>query len=155
MLLAVSGCTKSYPYLFLTDNCRCEEYTYHDQRQQFDIIFKAHYEVDERVVTTVDIEFRNHSRDTLSLQQAYLKGTSRNIKYQYNNKWVPMPFEAIPPGDSYTMTFRGGDTEMISDPWQKIAGERTVLEIKSLMLGKTMLDPIRVELAPTNPMLLM
>ena len=131
-----AGCSNSYPYLFLTDNCRCETYAYRDAQRQFEILFKAEYTVDERVVTTVEIEFRNNSKDTLSLQQGFIKGTSRNISYQYNSKWVPLPYEVIPPQESFTAIFRGGDTQVVPDPWQKIAGERTVLEIKGLLLGK-------------------
>ena len=154
ILLAVcASCTQSYPYLFLTDNCRCEEYTYRDPQQRFEILFKAEYEVDERVVTTVEIEFHNRSNDTLSLQQAYLKGTSRNVRYQYNDKWVPLPYEAIAPQGSYRTIFQGGDSEVVLDPWLKIAGERTVLEIKGLMLGEKLLEMIRVELVPVNPKL--
>ena len=149
----LSGCSRSYSYLFLTDNCQCKEYTYRDLERRFTVVFKAEYEVDERVVTTVKIEFQNDSPDTLSLRQGFVKGTSRNIKYQYNDKWVPLPYEAIAPGGSFTVTFQGGDSEMVSDPWLKIAGERTVLELRGLVLGEQPLEPIRVELMPVNPKL--
>ncbi|MGH2567149.1 MAG: hypothetical protein ACRDGA_02335 [Bacteroidota bacterium] len=118
-----------------------------------EIEFSAEYRVGERVTTSVEIQFRNNSRDTLSLQQAFIKGTSRNIRYQYNDKAVPLPFITIPPQHEYTVFFEGTDTEIVPDPWLKIAGERTSIEIKGLLLGGKILAPVNVELAPVNPKL--
>jgi len=153
LIVFMTGCSQSYPYLFLTDNCRCEVYTHRDTRNKLEIQFKAEYEVDDRIITNVEIEFRNNSADTLSLQQAHIKGASRNIRYQYNDRWVPLPYITVPPRETYTAVFQGGDTELVDDPWLKIAGERTRLEIKGLILGKKELESIRVELMPTNPKL--
>ncbi len=149
----LSGCSRTYPYLFQPDTCNCEVYTYNDPQNRLEIEFRAEYGVDERISTRVEIEFRNESRDTLSLQQATIKGTSRNIRYQYNDRAVPLPYAVIAPRGRYTVLFEGSDTEVVENPWHKIAGERTVLEIDGLMLGGRLLPPIRVELVPVNPKL--
>lgn len=153
LLILLAGCSSSYPYIFLTDNCRCQTYTYRDVANKIEIEFKAVYKVDEKVSTTVEIVFRNHSRDTLSLQQAFIKGTSRNIRYQYNDKARPLPYVTVPPQQTYSVTLEGTDTEVVEDPWRKIAGERTVIEIKGLMLGEKVLSPVKVDFIPLNPKL--
>lgn len=153
VLLILGGCSMTHPYLFLTENCRCEEYTFQDPKHRFAVKFEAEYRVDERIRTRVEIEFRNESRDTLSLEQAYVIGTSRNIRYQNNGRAVPLPFVRIPPRDSYLVIFEGADTEKTENPWLKIAGERTTIEIRGLMIGEKEVPPLKVELVPTNPRL--
>lgn len=153
LLLIFYGCSTTHPYLFLNENCRCEVYTYQDSKRRFVVKFEAEYRVEERIRTRVRIEFENRSRDTLSLEQAYVIGTSRNIRYQNNGRAVPLPFVRIPPRESYLMIFEGADTEEAENPWLKIAGERTTIEIRGLMVGKEEIPTVRVELAPINPKL--
>jgi hypothetical protein len=59
----------------------------------------------------------------------------------------------IPPGSTFTFVFEGTDTEVVENPWLKIAGERVTLEMKGLMLGEKFLPTINVELMPVNPRL--
>ena len=153
LLLLFSACTHSYPYLVLSDHCECEVYTYRNTRHNFEIEFRASYKLNDRIITSVEIQFRNNSRDTMSLKQAYLTGTSRNVRYQYNGKPRPLPYETIAPRATLNISLEGSDMENVENPWLKIAGERVVLEITGLILGKTYLPPIRVELMPMNPKL--
>ena len=80
MVVMLSACTSSYPYLVSTDDCNCERYTYKDGQGRFEIDITAQYEVTDRVVSTIEIVFRNKSRENLSLRQAYIKGTSKNVR---------------------------------------------------------------------------
>ena len=151
--LILSGCSYTYPYRILSDRCNCEIYTYRNPRYNIEIEFRASYKLKDRVTSSVEIQFRNSSRDTLSLKQAYLTGTSRNVRYQYNGRPRPLPFEVIPPGSTFTVAFEGSDTEVVENPWLKIAGERVTLEIKGLILGGKFLPAISVEMMPVNPKL--
>ena len=149
--LAASSCTSSYPYLVATDNCNCERFTYRDMRGRFEIDISARYEIKDKVTSTIELVFRNKSREVLSLQQAYIKGTSSNIQYPFNDRFQPMPFVHIEPGGSYSMTLTGSDARISDDPWLKIAGEKVVLEIRGLSLGGKTVLPIQLTLVPYNP----
>ncbi len=116
--------------------------------RRFAVQCKAVYRVDERIRTRVEFEFQNRSRDTLSLEQAYVIRTSHNIRYQNNGRAVALTFVRIPPRESTRVIFEGADTERSHNPWLKIAGERTTMEIRGLMLGKEEMPPVKVELAP-------
>jgi len=149
--LVASSCTSSYPYLVVTDNCNCERFTFRDERGRFEIDVSARYEVKERITSTIELVFHNKSRDTLSLRQASIKGTSTNIQYSSNGRFQPMPFVQIAPGSNYEMTFSGSDSQRSDDPWLKIAGERVVLEIRGLLLGGKTVAPLQLTLVPHNP----
>lgn len=145
------SCTSSYPYLVVTNNGNYERYTYREERGRFEIDVSAWYEVKESITSTIQLVFRNKSRDTLSLQQASIKGTSSNIQYSTNGRFQPMPFVQIAPGNTYTMTFSGSDAKLSNDPWLKIAGEKVALEIRGLLLGGKTVLPIELTLVPYNP----
>jgi hypothetical protein len=151
--LVLISCTSSYPYLVLTDNCNCERYVHRDQAHKLEVEVSGTYRVSDRVFSTISISFSNRSPDTLSLRQAYLKGTSENVHYQFNGRFQPMPYVDVPPGASYTFKLEGADAEDVEEPWLRIAGERVTLEIRGLQLGDEILAPILVVLVPTNPKL--
>jgi hypothetical protein len=148
-----SSCTSSYPYLATTNNCNCEHFVYQDVNHRFEIKASARYEVSDRITSTIELVFRNHSSDTLSLRQAFLKGTSANVHYQFNDRFQPMPFVIVPPAGSYTMTLVGSDTQIGGDPWLKIAGERIDIEITGILLGIKPVPPVHLTLVPYNPRL--
>jgi hypothetical protein len=148
-----SSCTTSYPYLITTNNCNCERFVYRDERGRFEIEISASYEVRDRISSTIGIDFHNESGDSLSLRQAYLKGTSTNVGYQFNGQFLPMPYVLIPPKGTYSMTLQGSDTQAEENPWLKIAGERVVIEIKGMLLRDEPIPPIVVTLVPYNPRL--
>jgi hypothetical protein len=152
-LFLLSSCSSTYPYLVTTDECNCERFSFKDERGRFEIDVSARYVITDRINSTIEFVFRNQSRDSLSLRQAYLKGTSLNVSYQFNNRFQPMPFVAVPPAGTYTMTLQGSDTETAENPWLKVAGERIVIEIKGMLLGFRPLAPIILTLKPYNPKL--
>ncbi len=152
-LVVFSSCTSTYPYLVTTDECNCESFRFKDERGRFEIDVSASYVITDRINSTIEFVFRNRSHDSLSLRQAYLKGTSLNVRYQFNDRFQPMPFVAVPPGGTYTMTLQGSDTEPAENPWLKIAGEKVVVEIKGMLLALRPVAPIIVTLKPYNPKL--
>jgi hypothetical protein len=152
-VILFSSCTSTYPYLVTTDECNCETFSFRDERGRFEIDVSARYVITDRINSTIEFVFRNQSRDSLILRQAYLKGTSLNVRYQFNDRFQPMPFVAVPPGGTYAMTLQGSDTEATENPWLKIAGERIVIEIKGMLLGRRPLAPILLSMKPYNPKL--
>jgi hypothetical protein len=148
-----SSCSSTYPYLVTTDECNCETFSFKDEWGRFEIDVSARYGITDRINSTIEFVFRNQSRDSLSLRQAYLKGTSLNVRYQFIDRFQPMPLVAVSPGGTYTMTLQGSDTETTEDPWLKIAGEKIVVEIKGMLLGLGPLAPIVLALKPYNPKL--
>jgi hypothetical protein len=149
----VSSCTSSYPYRIVTDNCNCEQFTFKDQRGRFEIDVSARYTVNDKVTSTIELQFRNKSRLVLSLRQGYIKGTSANIRYPFNDRFQPLPLVDIAPGGRYSMTVTGEDVQTSENPWLKIAGEKVVLEIRGATLGGKTIPPIQLTLVPYNPKL--
>lgn len=147
------SCTSSYPYLVLTEDCNCERYVYRDPQHKLHVEVSGIYRVSDRVFSSIAISFSNQGGDTLSLRQAYLKGTSENVHYQFNGRFQPMPYDLVLPGQTVTVTLEGTDTDDVEEPWHKIAGERVTLEIRGLLLGQEFLAPILVTLVPANPKL--
>jgi hypothetical protein len=151
--LLFSACSSSYPYLVTTNNCNCERFLYKGERGRFDIEVSARYAVTDRISSELELVFRNHDNDSLSLRQAYIKGTSANVRYQNNDRFQPMPFIVVPPRGTYTMTLQGSDVQVSENPWLKIAGEKIVIELKGLLLGREPIAPIVLTLVPYNPKL--
>ncbi len=135
----------------MTDNCNCERFTYREERGRFEIDVSARYEIRDRITSTIELVFRNKSPEALSLRQAYIRGTSSNVRYPFNDRFQPMPFEQIAPGERYSMTFSGSDSRVSDDPWLKIAGEKVVLEIRGLSIGGKTIHPVLLTLVPYNP----
>jgi hypothetical protein len=152
-LFLLSSCSSTYPYLVVTDECNCETFSFKDERGRFEIDVSARYVITDRINSSIEFVFRNLGSDSLSLRQAYLKGTSLNVHYPFNDRFQPMPFVAVPPGGNYTLTLQGSDTETADNPWLKIAGERIVVEMKGMLLGLKPLAPIVFTLKPYNPKL--
>ena len=153
VVFLIPSCTSTYPYLIATDECNCERFIYKDERGRFEIEASARYNITDRIHSTLEFVFRNNSREPLSLKQAYLKGSSQNVRYEFNDRFQPMPFAVVPPAGSYMLKLEGSDPEMSDDPWLKIAGEKIVVEMKGMLLGLKPLAPIVITFRPFNPKL--
>jgi len=147
----LDACTSSYPYLISTNNCNCEQFIYKDDRGRFQLDVSARYTVTDRINSSIEIVFHNLSRDSMSLRQAYIKGTSSNVRYQFNDRFQPLPYVLILPRGKNTVILEGSDTQGMGNPWLKIAGERVVIEIRGLLLGGKIIPPIVLTLVPYNP----
>ena len=102
------------------------------------------------IITDLNIEFINHSDDTLSLDLASVRIASLNIAYQYNDKFIPLPSIKVAPHSSEVVQGSGKDTAG-EDDWHKIAGERMTVTIKGMRLGQRELKEQQVEFVPENP----
>ena len=78
--------------------------------------------------------------------------SSKNINYQYNNKFLPLPDLVVPPGHSEDLDLDGKEVTA-SPTWKKIAGEQMTLTLKGMRLGDNMLGTQVVTFVPENPML--
>ena len=149
----MSGCAvmhTTYPYRAVTNNCNCEEFKLSDARHKVEYRFRAQYAMDHGIVTNVEIDFINRSNDTLSLDLAAVKISSRNISYQYNNKFVPLPHLTILPSRSDVVKMTGNELTGKQD-WNKIAGEQFKLTLKGIRLGGRLLPERTVTFVPENP----
>ena len=152
-MLLISGCSalrSTYSYRAITDDCRCEEFKLNDKQHKIDYRFRAHYKMDGGIVTTIEIEFINHSRDTLFFDLTVVKISSRNITYRYNDKFLPLPHSVILPSHADVVTMSGNDLTQ-QDDWNKIAGEQLTVTLKGLRLGERVLSEQTVTFVPENP----
>ena len=138
----------SYPFLAVTNNCNCEEFRTNDGN--LDYLLRAHYRMNDGIVTNIEIELTNRSQDTLSLSVASVKVTSRNISYRYNDKFIPLPALEILPHSTDIVKLTGKELAG-EDDWHKIAGERMTVTVKGLTLGGRELKQQLVEFMPLNP----
>lgn len=152
LLCGLAACASSYTYLARNDDCNCEEYTYRDQRYGIDYTFRAQYRTEETIVTSIEIEFLNNAADTLHLDPGAVRMSSQNMDYSYNNRFIPLPPLAIPPGGKEVVYLTGRDQGKGVE-WNKIAGESLTVTVKSLLLGEILLPPVSVVFIPTNPKL--
>ena len=92
----------------------------------------------------------NRTRDTLYFERAAIRVSSRNVRYQYNDKFLPIPWDPLLPQSSATHKITGREVTDASD-WNKIAGERLSVSFKGLSLSGRELVPQTVEFIPENP----
>src|SRR5260221_4339908 len=134
----VSGCATTVPlpysYRIATDQCNCEDFHKTDRKHKVDFHFRAHYVMNHGIITTIGIKVVNRSRDPLLLDQGIVKISSRNVAYQYNDKFIPLPHLVIVPSASDTLALRGSDLSG-EDDWNKIAGEQLTLTLQGVRLG--------------------
>lgn len=148
----LSGCAPSYLYKAVTNNCNCEEYSVRGSTYPIQYVFRARYRMDEGLVTRIEIDVRNEGPDTILLHTGSVRISSRNVAYQYNNRFVPLPFLILRPGRSETLTLTGRDITGEED-WLKIAGERMTITLRGIRVKETPLPDVSVEFVPDNPKL--
>ena len=152
ILTGCAGVPSMYTYRVITDNCNCEEYRAIDNQHKIDAHFRAQYTMNHGVITTIGVRLINQSRDTLFLDQATVKISSRNVSYQYNDKFIPLPALMILPLSSDSLTMTGTEVSG-EDDWNKIAGEQLTLTLQGIRLGERALPQQVVTFIPENPKL--
>jgi hypothetical protein len=152
VLQQCGGVLHTYLYRATNGNCNCEEYRMVDERSGVEMRFRASYVMNHGVATTVEIEFINRSRDTLSLDPGVAKITSRNVGYRFNDKFIPLPHLIIPPSRSDHVVMHGTDVAQ-EDDWNKIAGEQLTVTLKGISLGLSTMPQQSVTFIPENPKL--
>lgn len=141
-----------FEYRVSNDNCDCREYSASDPDHPVRYTFRAEYSMDSGFITQIVVGIRNRSGDTLRLDPGSVRVSSRNIDYQYNNKFIPLPDITIPPGDSEELKLDG--REVTDEPsWTRIAGEQLTLTLRGLRIGVKTLKEQTVRFVPENPLL--
>ncbi len=140
-----------YTYRAVTGECNCEEYRVTDERFQVEYRFRARYKMDNGIETEVEIDLKNNSRDTLFVDRAAAKVSSKNVQYTYNDKYLPLPILIIPPGDSNTLNLSGKE-KTGENNWFEIAGEQFSVTLRGLRNSTSDLPPQTVTFIPENPM---
>ena len=142
----------SYDYRAISDGCNCTEFRTSDRRNGVEYLFRGSYSMHDGILTTIDIRFTNHSDDTLSLELGSVRVSSRNIDYQYNNRFLPLPALAIPPRSSETVHLTGKSVQR-EDNWNQIAGEQLTVTLQGLRIQERVLPATAVVFIPENPKL--
>jgi hypothetical protein len=82
-----------------------------------------------------------------------VKISSKNISYQYNDKFLPLPEVSVDPHSQEHVLLTGKDLQSSPNEWNKIAGERLTLALKGIHLGERELPLKEVTFVPDNPKL--
>ncbi len=142
---------RSYAYRIVTADCNCAQYHVTEGRFGVEYTFQAQYRMDNGIVTEVTIDVRNNSRDTIFVDRAAAKVSSKNVQYTYNDKFLPLPILMIPPGESNTITLSGKERTGVNN-WLEIAGEQFTVTLRGLRNLTATLPPQTVTFVPENPM---
>jgi len=150
--IAFSGCTHTYPYLVVNDQCMCELYVVHDPDASLVYTFNAEYHIDEGITTRISLTIDNQSTDTLRFSQGYVRVESRNIPYQMNKKSIAIILPDAPPGTARTLALDGRwENVDREDPWLRIAGEELAITIKGLVEESRKVRSQEFRSIPRNP----
>ena len=141
-----------YDYHVTTNGCDCVSYATVDVDAKIDYRFQASYRMQSGISTEIQFSIGNNSDDTLSFDRGAVKVSSRNVKYQYNDKFLPLPWESILPRSSAVRKLTGKEVTAESN-WHKIAGEQLTVTLKGFTLGAKVLKNQTVVFVPENPIL--
>ena len=140
-------------YRVTTGGCQCELFMVRDPSQPVRYEFAAAYEIDEEFVTRIILTFHDEGKASLTFTDAYARVASRNIPYQYNNRFVPLATDSVLPRSSRTVTLVGRAVLKTPDPWLAVAGEELTVTIRGIKYGARTLAEQSVTFVPRNPKL--
>ncbi|MFI5251465.1 MAG: hypothetical protein ACHQQQ_03440 [Bacteroidota bacterium] len=141
----------TYDYFAVNDNCNCEEFTTTVPGKEIKYTFRANYSVETTIITYIEIQFHNNSRRVMELDPGVVKITSKNISYEYNDKFLPLPKITIHPHSKEQILLTGKDIRTSPNEWNKIAGEQLQIILKGMRLGEEDLPQQEVTFVPVNP----
>lgn len=141
-----------YLYRAVTNDCNCEEFRTTDAGAAVEYLFRARYKMNNGILTTIELEVKNGSGDTVFFDHGSVRVSSKNIAYQYNDKFLPLGDLVIPPGDARGIQLTGKDVNEAND-WNKIAGERLTVTVRGIRSGMRELRQQSVTFVPENPMI--
>jgi len=154
LTVLAAGCTGGYPYYVVNDGCRCEHYTVTDAANRIVYSLAASYSVNGEIRTQVDVTIANNGRDTLDLSLAYVKVSSKNVPYRYNDRFLPINITHVAPAREEHLTLTGESVNMdVRDPWLKIAGEELVVTLKGMRINGREIPARVITFIPLNPKL--
>ena len=161
-LFLLSGCSASDEaaeknfsgtmFGYKISDCDCAVYAVKDPLQEVSYTFRAEYRMERGVVTEIGVMITNDAPDTVYLGSGSVMVSSRNIKYQYNDRFVPLPDLVILPGNVEELNISG--VEVTETPnWRRIAGEQLTLTLSRIQIGEKILADQVVTFIPENPLL--
>lgn len=146
------GCSSGvYSYKVIDGGCDCETYIVRETSEEVEYSFRGTFTEGDGIVTSLDVRFTNKGKDTLFLDGGSVKISSRNITYQYNDKFLPLPPMIIPPGSTDHLLMDGTEVEVHAKGWERLAGERLSISLSGIRYGKKVLDDRTVTMVPENP----
>ncbi len=140
-------------YRVTTDNCQCERYSTKDPAMPVRYDFAAAYDIEDEFVARINITIHNDGKQTLTFTDAYVKVASRNVSFQYNNRFVPLAADPIGPNEERTIPLVGRAAPKQPDPWLAVAGEEMAVTVKGVKYGSHSLAEQTVTFVPRNPKL--
>jgi hypothetical protein len=153
ILLAGSGCASRYPFILMVDDRVVRTQTIEDTANRVFYHYDASYTVKSKVSSRIILVITNNNRGKLSLGSGRIRITSRNIDYEMNGRFLPLPAVDIESYGKYELTFIGEGRSVVDEPWQLIAGEQIVLTLRGLLLNGKEIPGHVVRLIPVNPKL--
>lgn len=153
VIASANGCTSRYPFILMVDDRVVRTQTIEDAANGVSYRYDASYTVKSHVSSRIILIIMNKNRGTLSLGSGRIRITSRNIDYEMNDRFLPLPAVDIEPHGRYELTFRGTGRSLVDEPWQLIAGEQMVVTLRGLLLDGKEIPGHAVHLIPVNPKL--
>lgn len=154
LAVVCAACVQTYPYRIVNEQCNCVQYRSQDPHRAVRYTFTAEYSVNSAIASKIEVIISNDTRDTLDLTYAYVKVSSKNVPYRYNDKFLPVHVPAVLPLSSQTLTLAGESRSSDDgDPWLSVAGEELVVTLKGLRFGESELTQQVVRFVPENPRL--
>jgi hypothetical protein len=115
--------------------------------------FAAAYEIGDEFVTRIALTVYDDGKAGLTFTDAYVRVSSRNVSFQYNDRFVPLATDPIAAQSSRTITLVGRAAPKGPDPWRAVAGEELVVTIRGIRYGAHTLGARSVTFVPRNPKL--
>ncbi len=157
--LLLAGCAttavtpRGIEYRVTTGNCQCEQYSAKDPKLPVRYDFAAAYDIEDEFVARINITVHNDGKQALTFTDAYVKVTSRNVPFQYNDRFVPLATGPIGPESERTIPLVGRAAARQTNPWLAVAGEEMVVTVKGVKYGSRTLAEQTVTFVPRNPKL--
>jgi hypothetical protein len=148
-----TGCSSRYPFVVMVQDRVVQSQTIEDKVNKVLYYYDASYTVQSKVSSQIILVITNNSRGMLSLNTGRVRITSRNIDYEMNDRFLPLPAVNIKTGESYELTFSGTGRKTVDEPWQLIAGEQMEVTLRGLLLNGKEIPGHVVRLIPLNPKL--
>jgi hypothetical protein len=153
MPIAWNGCASRYPFILMVEDHVVRSQTIEDTVNKVFYHYDASYTVKSKVASRIILVVTNHSRGILSLGSGRIRIASRNIDYEMNERFLPLPAIEIEPYGKYELTFSGSGRKTVDEPWQLIAGEQMMLTLRGLLLDGKEIPGHSIRLIPVNPKL--
>ncbi len=149
----LEGCAARYAFVMMTGDREVKSCTVVDTLHAITYRYDASYRVGDVVTSRIVLEIVNGGRKELSLGNGRIRITSRNVDYEMNGRFIPLPDIIVGPHSETTLTFTGTGRRRVEEPWRQIAGEQMTVTLRGLLLGGREIPGHEVRFVPVNPKL--